>query len=126
MKILNKIYLIFLNLPALLPLKVLAQQPINTGLLDKAGQGAKYDTSINPDITIPQTVGTVIALLLSFVGAVFFILIIVSGIQWMTAGGSEEKIEKARTRMINATIGLAITMAAYFITWFISRILSGS
>lgn len=117
MKILNKIYL----LVTLAPLKVLAQQPINKDLFKKAGLGSKYDTSIDPSSTVPETVGTVIALMLSFVGTVFFILIIVSGIQWMTAGGNEEKISKARTRMINATVGLAITVMAYFITWFISR-----
>jgi hypothetical protein len=60
---------------------------------------------------------------LSFVGAIFFILIVVSGIQWMTAGGNEEKVTKARTRLVNASIGLAITVAAYFITWFISNTL---
>lgn len=72
--------------------------------------------------TIPQTVGSIIALALSFVGTIFFIFIIVSGIQWMTAGGEEEKVKSAQTRIKNASIGLAITVAAYFITRFISNI----
>ena len=37
----------------------------------------------------------------------------------MTAGGSEEKVTKARQIIINSAIGLAIVMMAYAITWFV-------
>lgn len=102
------------------------KQPISTDLLNKAGTGAQYETSQSAITTVPQVVGSLIAVILSFVGTIFFILIIFSGLQWMTAGGNEEKVEQARTRMINASIGLAITVAAYFITWFISRALQAA
>ena len=72
--------------------------------------------------TIPRMIGNVVAAVLTFVAAIFFILIIASGIQWMTAGGNEEKVKKSKTRLINASIGLAITLGAYFITWFISEV----
>lgn len=85
--------------------------------------GAGYDATQANANTIPAFIGQIVRVVLSFVGAIFFILIILSGIQWMTAGGNEEKVTKARTRLINATIGLAITIAAYFITWFISNTL---
>jgi len=89
--------------------------------LQQAATGAEYgQVSEN---TIPNMIGQIVRIILSFVGAIFFILIIVSGIQWMTAGGNEENVTKARTRLINATVGLAITIAAYFITWFISNTL---
>lgn len=106
--------------------KALAQEPIRTDLLNKAGGGAQYDTSQDAITSVPTVVGSFIAVLLSFVGAIFFILIIYSGFQWMTAGGNEEKVEKARARIINASIGLAITVAAYFITWFVSRALQAA
>ncbi|MFW0838144.1 MAG: pilin [Candidatus Komeilibacteria bacterium] len=61
----------------------------------------------------------IITLLLSFVGTVFVILIIVSGFQWMTAGGNEETIKTSRKRIINATIGLVIVLAAFVITRFV-------
>ncbi|MBU1130886.1 pilin [Patescibacteria group bacterium] len=89
--------------------------------LQQAATGAQYGSAT--ENTIPQIVGLIVRAVLSFVGAIFFILIIFSGIQWMTAGGNEEKITKARARMTNAAIGLAITTAAYFITWFISEAL---
>jgi len=122
----KKIAIILTNL-LFLPLNVLAaatsSKPINLNLLDQAASGAQYNTNINPATTIPQTVGTVIGIILSFTGAIFFILIVFAGFGWMTAGGNEEKVGKSVKQLINATIGLLITVAAYFITWFVSRFL---
>ena len=122
MKIKNLKFIIYSFL-SLTPLSLLAQ--VNNDLIKDAATGAGLDTS-DSALTIPQTVGNIIGALLSFVGTIFFIFIIISGIQWMTAGGNEEKVSKARTRVINASIGLAITVAAYFITWFISRTILGN
>ena len=92
--------------------------------LGKAGIGAEYDVANQAsDHFIPGLIGQIVALVLGFVGTIFFIMIIFSGFQWMTAGGNEEKVTKARTRMINSTIGMAITTAAYFITWLIKTTL---
>jgi len=124
MKNLNKkinYLILLLSLGLLKPFKILAQ--INTDLLNQAAGGAQYDTSINPATTIPQTVGTVIGVILSFVGAIFFILIVFAGFGWMTAGGNEEKVGKSIKQLVNGIIGLLITVAAYFITWFVSRFL---
>jgi len=99
--------------------RVLAQ--IDDTLTKTAASASK----INVDATIPGTVGAIIQLALSFVGTIFFVFIVYSGIQWMTAGGEEDKVDKATTRIKNATIGLAITGAAYFLTWFISRAVTG-
>lgn len=77
-------------------------------------------------VAIPVVVGSVISVTLSFVGTIFFVFIIYSGLQWMTAGGEEEKITKAKTRIINSSVGLAITAAAYFVTWFISSLMTGA
>jgi len=96
--------------------KVFAQ--IDSTLTDKAAKSA----GINK-ILIPDMLASIIKFALSFVGVIFFIFIIYSGIQWMTAGGEEEKVTKARTRIINASVGLAITGAAYFITYLVGKVL---
>jgi hypothetical protein len=44
---------------------------------------------------------------------------IYAGILWMTAQGNEQQVSKAKNLLINATIGLIITLAAYAITSFI-------
>ena len=80
-----------------------------------------YNVTKDPSISI--IIGAVIQYILGFVGMIFLILVISGGMQWMTAGGNTEKINKARGRIINAAIGLAITIAAYAIVWFISNVL---
>lgn len=47
----------------------------------------------------------------------FVLLLIFGGIQWITSGGSKEKLEGARNRIINALTGLFIL----FILWVILR-----
>src|SRR3989338_1341514 len=52
--------------------------------------------------SLAAKVGLVINLVLSAFGVVFLGLVVFSGIQWMTAGGNEEKVTKARERIIRA------------------------
>ena len=131
-KFFKTITLALTNILALTPLRILAQEEeepaklINTDLLNQAATGAKYDTGINITTAIPTTVGMVIGIILSFVGAVFFIFIIFNGLSIMTAGGNEEKVSKSVKSLVNAVIGLLITVAAYFITWFISHFLGAA
>jgi hypothetical protein len=47
------------------------------------------------------------------------VITIIAGYQWMTAGGNEEQVAKAKKNISNAVIGLIIILAAYAITWFI-------
>lgn len=50
---------------------------------------------------------------LIFLGMITLILIIVAGFIWLTAGGVEEKITKAKDIMKGATIGLIIVLGSY-------------
>jgi len=53
------------------------------------------------------------------IGSLLVILYFVWGaIDWLTAGGSEEKLKKARGRMVDAFIGLALLVASYAIMRF--------
>jgi len=60
-----------------------------------------------------------IKLVLSFLGLIFFILILYAGFMWMTSAGNEEKISKAKKIMASAFIGLVIVLSAYAITIFV-------
>ncbi len=68
---------------------------------------------------VPGIIGTVVGAALSFIGILFFVLIIYGGITWMTAAGNETQISKAKNLIISAIIGLIIVLAAYAITSFI-------
>lgn len=72
-----------------------------------------------PDSDPAALIAGMIRLVLSFLAIIFLVLIIMSGITWMTAGGDEEKVKKAKTTLQNAVIGLFIVFAAYTITYFI-------
>jgi len=60
---------------------------------------------------------------LSFLSAIFLILIIIAGFRWMTAGGNEEQVKKATGTIRMAIIGLVIVLAAYAITYFVFNVM---
>jgi hypothetical protein len=68
---------------------------------------------------LPQIIGNVIAVLLSFVGVVLLVIMLYAGFQWMTAGGDSKKVIEARGRIMNALIGLIILAASYAIVDFV-------
>ena len=87
--------------------------------LKAAGEtGAGYGDVVDPRITIALGIRVVLSLL----GFIFACLVVYAGILWMTAGGKEEQLEKAKNLLFRAVIGLAIVLAAYSITWFATKI----
>tara|TARA_Y100000310_G_C20524828_1_gene735485 strand:+ start:298 stop:702 length:405 start_codon:yes stop_codon:yes gene_type:complete len=60
---------------------------------------------------LPNLITTVLAI----AGVVFLIFLIIGGIQWMTAGGDQEAITKAKSRLTNAVIGIVIVFSAWAI-----------
>jgi len=64
-------------------------------------------------------IAALIAIALSFLGIIFLCLIIYAGFLWMTAGGNEQKIYKAKKILINSTIGVFIILSAYSISHFV-------
>ncbi|MFW6110138.1 MAG: hypothetical protein ACOC6Q_01810, partial [Patescibacteria group bacterium] len=57
-------------------------------------------------------------------GLLLFGYLIFGGFKFMTAGGDEEAVEKAKTMLTNAIIGLIIIATAYFITLILGQILA--
>lgn len=82
------------------------------GLDDAAGSNFKYTT-------VSDMIANIVLTVLGLVGVIFLTLIIWGGISWMTSGGNEQKIDKAKKVIIGATIGLIIIVLGYAITYFI-------
>lgn len=76
--------------------------------------------------SVEERVGTLVGTILSYVGVIFFILIVYGGLMWMTAQGNDQKVAKAKELIINATIGLIIVLSAYAITSFIGGSLTAT
>ena len=66
-----------------------------------------------------QLVGTIVQTLLGLTGVVFMIIIVAAGDLWLTSGGNEEKITKARGMIFNGVVGIALVFAAYLSADFI-------
>ncbi|MEI6835251.1 MAG: hypothetical protein WCK59_00230 [Candidatus Falkowbacteria bacterium] len=95
----------------------------NSGLKDM-GSATQLGESgvVAPEIYI----GNILTIFFSFLGLIFFILIIYSGILWMTAQGDTGQVSKAKETIIRAIVGLIISIAAYGITYFVMNIFPNS
>jgi len=82
-----------------------------------------YAVTGSPEDMLMYTIGKFIYTFLSILGAIFVILIIYAGYNWMTASGEEQKVEKAKDTIRRAIIGLIITVSASAIWTFVSQYL---
>lgn len=87
---------------------------------DEAGSALTTNSDVN------TSAGKIIGVALSFVGAIFFILMIYGGFLWMTARGDEGQVTKAKDMIFAAVIGLVIVLSAYAITSFLGTQLTTS
>ncbi len=71
-------------------------------------------------------IGNVVRIVLVLVGIIVLVIIVYAGFLWMTAGGNEDQVKKAKQWLINAVVGLALIMAAYAISSFVVTNLSSA
>lgn len=90
--------------------KVLAQ--VSTGI-----EFGAYTGLVNTDIRI--IIAKIIRAALGLLGILAVCLIIYGGYEYMTAGGKEEQIEKAKDIIKNTAIGLAIILSSFAIAQFV-------
>jgi len=74
------------------------------------------------EMSVGLYMSLVIKAWLSIQGLIFLGLLLFAGFEWMTAEKAEA-VKTAGTRIKNATIGLALTAAAYAITQFVFKML---
>ena len=105
----------------LAPLAASAALDLGNTYLENFGDEANYGQK-----TLPAVIGNIVKIILSLVGLVAVVLIIAAGFMWMTSGGSEEKVKKAKDLMGAAVIGLVIVVVAYAAATFIVNALTTS
>ncbi|MEA3272765.1 MAG: hypothetical protein U9P90_03805 [Patescibacteria group bacterium] len=111
-KLILPIVLISVLSLTLLPSLVLAQ-----GALERLAD--VQATADLPEGSLESTIGLIINIILSLVGVILVVLIVYAGFLWMTAGGNEDNIKKAKAILTNSIIGLIITLLAYGIARFV-------
>ncbi|MDO8463576.1 MAG: hypothetical protein Q7S96_04925 [bacterium] len=102
---------------------VLIVQPVvarAAGVFDEAlKKFLELDVTRRAQTDIDFVIADIILTGLSLVGVIFFVLMIYGGFLWMTARGDSPQIEKAKQTITSAIIGLAITLGAYAIAYFV-------
>ncbi len=105
------------------PFKLILASPIAPGTIDDINEQSfftKFKAGFL-DSSIGEVVATTISAFLGLLGLIFLILIIHSGFLWMTAGGNSQQVEKAKSGIIKAIIGLVIIISAYSIMFFVFK-----
>lgn len=82
------------------------------------GAGLQY---VDPRVTVILLIRSI----LKVIGLIVFCFIIYAGYLWMTAGGDDEQIEKAKRVIRNSVIGLIIVISSYSITSFAINVAIG-
>ncbi len=110
-----------------------AREGLNASAHTGFGTGAKDEAALKADLTknqtivdLPSAIGRIVGAALSFIGIIFFILMIYGGVLWMTARGNDQQVEKAKDLIVAAIVGLIIVFIAYAITAFIGKSLTYS
>jgi len=91
--------------------------------LKGVGEGAGYGDA--SETSLMQVLGLVINGLLGLLGAIFIILMLLAGYNWMTAAGDDEKINKAKDTIRASIIGLIIIAGAFAIWNFLAIYIIG-
>jgi len=88
-----------------------------TGQINAGAQSAGLGTPVAPQAAI----ASIIEIILSVLGVFFMGLVVYAGYLMFTARGDETKVEKSKTTLRGAIIGLIIILSAYGITRVVSR-----
>jgi len=91
-----------------------------TGLLDGLNSFRDSGSGLNTTGTLIGYVANIIRWILSILGTVFFMIIVIQGYLYMTAGGDSSKTAAALGAIGNAVVGLLIIMGAFLITNFVT------
>jgi len=111
-KIKNSFYLLFLVAILILPYFVFAQSAA-LNKLEKVQSSSGYKTAT--EYTAAEMAGDIVKVLFSLLGIIFTVLILYGGYNWMVAAGDNSKVDKAKSTIQRAIIGLIITAGAYAI-----------
>ena len=96
----------------------------NTGL--SAAAPSSLSHTCTSASCLADIIGRFLNIALSLVGVILVCLLLWAGFLWMTAGGEEDKVKKAKGMIANAAAGIVIIALAYAVTGFVIDSLSFS
>ncbi len=97
-----------------------------TSLKDGLQTFQSSDSGLNTSGTLIAYIANIIRWVLGILGTVFFLIVVMQGYMYMTAGGDSGKAASSIGAIGNAVIGLLIIMGAFLITNFVTSALLAS
>ncbi|MFA6423067.1 MAG: hypothetical protein WCW17_01290 [Patescibacteria group bacterium] len=92
------------------------------GSLAAISEPYKDTTKLN---NVENIISFILKVVITIAAVVVFVLFAVAGITYVTGAGNEEQTGKAKKMMIDAAIGLAITVAAYALGKYVIVLIVG-
>jgi len=99
-------------LSLLVPTLVAAQPELGLNVIENANLGL---SSRDPR----EVAARIINVALGFLGIIAVVIVLYGGFMWMTAGGNEERITKAKQILTAGVIGLVIIIMAWAIARYV-------
>ena len=73
------------------------------------------------DADLKKTVLNIIRLILGLMTLIAVVMVIYGGFTWLTAGGNEDRVEKAKKIISAAVVGLIVILLAWAVVIFVAR-----
>ncbi len=95
------------------------------GGADKTGTDFAATAGLG-EADLVDTIAQIIRVAMGFLGVIAVVIILLGGFKWMTAGGNEDKVKKAKQLIFSGIIGLVIILSAFAIASFVIEQISGA
>lgn len=115
------LFFILVSVFFVVPVQAGYMDDLDTQLSAAAGpDGATFQAAADPRTVVAKIIYSVAG----FFGIIFTAVTFYAGFLWMTAGGNEEKIGKAKKIILYSTIGVFLCLSAFSITLLVSNYLT--
>ena len=68
-----------------------------------------------PTGTIAGTITKIISILIAFIGGLSVLMIVVSGVMYISSGGDSSRTETAKNMLVGSVIGLVVALIAWLL-----------
>jgi hypothetical protein len=115
-KIISLLFISLVLAVTIIPAQATNINDIGTGAKNVV-QGTEVQTGNN--INLSSALGTVINSLFLLVGSIFLVMVFTGGFIWMTAGGNEEKVGKAKGFIFGGINGMVVIFLSYTLVYVV-------
>src|SRR6056297_1033763 len=93
----------------------------------KKETGEPFPNPLGEGVTNPsEVIGNVIQAVLGIVGSLALLMFVYGGLTWMLSGGNNERVQKGKTILVWATVGLIVIFASYALVRFVITGITGA